>query len=335
MSGQPANRSRCLSRALAILSMAAFTAAASCPSLAQTAAPTKVKVGVLFLGGATNVYAAQKLGYFQRENLDVELRSLGGGAQVVPLMISGDVNIGMINQVSWMLALAQGYDLVAVAATSAEKKDPPYANNIFVTQDSPIRTAKDLEGKRISTNTLNNILTLYTNEWARKNGADPKKYQWTEVPFPQMPDTLINQRIDAAFMVEPFGTVAQSSGKVRVMASPMAEVYPKGLFFSVLASNRDWLNSNTDIVKRFVGALQQAHNVLQKDEKQRLEFIAEFTKMKPDLVEKLINDDLVVQIDPAAISLTGDLMLKDGLLKSKLDMEKYIWKDAPRIPAMR
>ena len=163
----------------------------STPAPAQT--PTKVKVGVLFLGGATHIYAAQKLGYFQRENLDVELRSLGGGAQVVPLLVSGDVNVGMINQVSWMLALAQGYDIVAVAATSAERKTAPYANNIFVVADSAIHSAKDLEGKRIATNTLNNILTLYGNEWARKHGADAKKLQWTEVPFPQMPDTLDQQ----------------------------------------------------------------------------------------------------------------------------------------------
>ena len=299
------------------------------PAAHAQSAPAKIKVGVLFLGGATHIFAAQKLGFFQRENLEVELRSLGGGAQVVPLLISGDVNIGMINQVSWMLALAQGYDIVAIAATSAEKKTAPFANNLYVPQGSAIRNAKDLEGKRIATNTLNNILTLYTNEWARKNGADPKKFQWTEVPFPQMPDTVINQRVDAAVMVEPFGTVAKESGKVQIIAAPMAEVYPNGLFFSILGSNRDWLVKNEDAIRRFVKAMQDAHAAVQKDEKLRLDLMAEFTKMKPDLIEKLVNDDLIVQIDMAALTLTGELMLKDGLLKSKLDIGKYIWKDAP------
>jgi NitT/TauT family transport system substrate-binding protein len=307
---------------------AALAGGIALPARAQSA-PAKIKVGVLFLGGATHVYAAQKLGYFQRENLDVELRNLGGGAQVVPLLISGDVNIGMINQVSWMLALAQGYDIVAIAATSAERKTAPFANNMYVPQGSSILSAKDLEGKRVATNTLNNILTLYTNEWARKNGADPRKFQWTEVPFPQMPDTVINQRVDAAVMVEPFGTVAKESGKVRIIASPMAEVYPNGLFFSILGSNRDWLVKNEDATRRFVKALREAHAALQTDDKLRLELMTEFTKMKPELVDKLVNDDLIVEIDPAALTLTGELMLKDGLLKTKLDISKYIWKESP------
>ena len=312
---------------LSLLSTLMLACVVSTPAPAQT--PTKVKVGMLFLGGATHIYAAQKLGYFQRENLDVELRSLGGGAQVVPLLVSGDVNVGMINQVSWMLALAQGYDIVAVAATSAERKTAPYANNIFVAADLAIRSAKDLEGKRIATNTLNNILTLYGNEWARRHGADPKKLQWTEVPFPQMPDTLINQRVDAAFIVEPFGSIAKGTGKVRLLASPMAEVYPKGLFFSVLASNRAWLTANEEAMRRFVKAMQEVTDLLGRDEKQRLELIAEFTKMKPDLVQQLVNDDLIVKINPEALNLTVDLMTKDGLLKGSLDIRKYLWSHAP------
>ncbi len=319
-----------LRRMRALVAMLALLGGITTSAKAQSE-PAKIKVGVLFLGGATHIYAAQKLGYFKRENLEVELRSLGGGAQVVPLLISGDVNIGMINQVSWILALAQGYDIVAVAATSAERKTTPFANNIFVLRASSIRSAKDLEGKRIATNTLNNIVTLYTNEWARKNGADPKKFQWTEVPFPQMPDTLINQRVDAAFMVEPFGTVAKETGKTQILASPMADVYPNGLFFSILGSNRDWLTKNEDTTRRFVKALQEAHATVQNDDKLRLGLMAEFTKMKPDLVEKLVNDELIVQIDAAALRLTGELMLKDGLLKTKLDIDKYIWKDAPVI----
>jgi NitT/TauT family transport system substrate-binding protein len=326
MSMQAFARRSLVRSALSLLTLM-LACLASGPAPAQT--PAKVKVGVLFLGGATHIYAAQKLGYFQRENLDVELRSLGGGAQVVPLLVSGDVNVGMVNQVSWMLALSQGYDIVAVAATSAEKKAPPYANNIFVATDSPVQSAKDLEGKRIATNTLNNILTLYGNEWARKHGADPKKLQWTEVPFPQMPDTLINKRVDAAFIVEPFGSIAKSSGKARVLASPMAEVYPKGLFFSVLGSNRAWLNANEDAMRRFVKAMTEVTELLGRDEKPRLELIAEFTKMKPELVQQLVNDDLIVKINPEALNLTVDLMTKDGLLRSSLDIRKYLWSHAP------
>ena len=82
-------------------------------------------------------------------------------------------------------------------------------------------------------------------------------------------------------------------------------------------------------MRRFVKAMQEVTELLGRDEKQRLELIAEFTKMKPDLVQQLVNDDLIVKINPEALNLTVDLMTKDGLLRSSLDIRKYLWSHAP------
>ena len=291
----------------------------------------KLNLGILFLGGSTHLYAAKKLGLFDQEKLDVDLKSLGGGAQVVPLIVSGDIDVGMVNQVSWLLALAQGYDLVAVSSVSKERSKEPFANNLYVRADSPIRTAKDLEGKRVATNTLNNIVTIYVNGWMRKNGADSSKVQWAEVPFPQMPDTVLNNRVDAAFIVEPFGTILRNTGKSRTLASPIAEMYPRGLFFSVLAAKRSWLDKHQDEASRLVKALQRATDRVMGDQKLRLELMTEFTKMSPDLVRQLVVDDHDIRIDMGALALTMDLMMRDGLLKQKLPLEKYVWKDAPLV----
>ena len=53
---------------------------------------------------------------------------------------------------------------------------------VMVKPDSPIKTAKDFEGKRVATAGLNAFLHVLFRKWLSENGADYKKVTFTETP---------------------------------------------------------------------------------------------------------------------------------------------------------
>ena len=74
---------------------------------------------------------------------------------------------------------------------------------------SDIKEPKDLEGKTIAANTLNNICEVTINATLEEKGVDVSKLKYTEIPFPEMVGALEKGRVDAACVVEPFVSPGQ------------------------------------------------------------------------------------------------------------------------------
>ena len=70
--------------------------------------------------------------------------------------------------ISLYQAHVEGFDfkLIAGGATNVKAKNESHA--IQVGKSSAIKTAKDLEGKTVAVNTLNNIVHLMAMDWANR-----------------------------------------------------------------------------------------------------------------------------------------------------------------------
>jgi flavin reductase (DIM6/NTAB) family NADH-FMN oxidoreductase RutF len=71
-------------------------------------------------------------------------------------------------------------------------------------EDSPIRTAKQLEGRSLAVNTLKNVNDVTDRYALAKRGADQRKLRFTELELPEMTAALAPNRIAAATVIEPF-----------------------------------------------------------------------------------------------------------------------------------
>jgi hypothetical protein len=74
----------------------------------------------------------------------------------------------------------------------------------------------------------------------RRNGGDAKTVQLTEIPFPQMADALMQDRLDAVWAVEPFFTILKKSGNVRVIGYPYQENIPN-MDITAMFAKESWL----------------------------------------------------------------------------------------------
>ena len=55
---------------------------------------------------------------------------------------------------------------------------------------------------------------------------DRSKVRFTEVPFPQMNDPLLNGQVDAIVQVEPFRSALMATGKAEIVGWPMSRPRP-------------------------------------------------------------------------------------------------------------
>src|SRR5580692_2786827 len=93
-------------------------------------------------------FAAQLLGYYKAEGLDVTLLPLPQYGSVAQLVASGKADIGLGSSDQILEWNSNGLPLVAIAATM--QHDP---QAIMVHKDSPIRDFKDLEGHTVAAQT--------------------------------------------------------------------------------------------------------------------------------------------------------------------------------------
>ena len=119
----------------------------------------------------------------------------------------------------------------------------------IVGKDSPIKSAKDLEGKTVAVNTLNNIVHLMALAWVDKNGGNSSKIKFVEIPFPQMEPALVAGKVDAISVQEPFAAVAARRPETRVLSNPWGDVLPRFLIASWFASEK-WIQKNQAIAPR-------------------------------------------------------------------------------------
>lgn len=294
---------------------------------AQTPEVENVRVGLIGIADNIPVYIADRLGYFKQEGLSVTTTVFPGGAAAQPALFAGKIDILHTNLVSLLLAKAQGFDLIMISSNSVAHAEPPDAGQLVVKTDSPIRSARDLEGKRVAVNSLNNIVWLAVRSLIEKQGADPRKVVFQEVPFPQMLDTLLNDRVDAIALVEPFSTIAAGTGKTRVAGYYYTEVQPS-LELAGMVALRSWVEKHPAATRAFVRAFRRGIAEMTSSPAATQAALVEFAKMKPELAARVQLNVLTTKSDPRSIRAWETLMVRSGLLKQPVGADSLLYATA-------
>lgn len=290
---------------------------------AQPAAgATKLTVAGMAIVDCAPVFLAKQKGFFSEQNLDVTVQTTQGGAESVPGVISGQFQFAFANVISLLLAHAKGLPLKALAPGNFSTGKAEDFGAIIVNADSPVKTLKDLEGKTLSVNQTNNIGGVTVRAAMRKAGADPDKLRFIEVPFPQMPAALAQQRIDAAWLVEPFLTIARNQG-ARVLDWNFADIAPT-LMISAYFTTADYARDHPDIVKRFTAAIDKSLRFAAEHPDDVRASLLTFTKIDKAVADKLNLPVFSPEINRESIDVLAGLMVQDKLLPSKPDIDALL-----------
>jgi NitT/TauT family transport system substrate-binding protein len=315
-------------RHLAALLLATSLLATACGSddAAEPAAPgqpDKVTVGVIPILDVAPIYLGKDKGFFTKHNIDLTLKQAEGGAAIVPAVMSKDYQFGFSNIISLLLAKSQGLPLKVVSnGTNSTGEDGKDFAGLYVKADSPITSAKELEGKTVAANTLQNIVDTSVRASVRKDGGDPKKVKFTALPFPDQPAALQNGQVDAVFVVEPFQQAVLANG-AKLIASSYVDAAPD-LCVALYFTSEQMQAENPDLVKRFTDAMQESLSYADSHPDETRQIIGTYTKIDAATIEKVTLPKFPAEINRDSIETMADLAKEDGLLTDTVDLNELL-----------
>lgn len=283
-------------------------AAAAWPLAARAQAPAlTVNVGTVPVADNVPFRYALEQGWFAQAGLDCKVSNLGGGSAVGAAVIGGAVDIGATNMFTAVLAHAKGIDVKIVFPGGRYEETNP-TTQMLVALDSPIRTAKDLEGRAIAVAGLNDLASTSVKLWMIQNGADPDKARFVETPMSTMPALIAGKRIDAMVASEPSLGAAEATGTTRMLAVPYTAI-GKHFFTSVWIANPAFLAAHRDAAIAFAGVLKRATIFTNGHFDDIVQLMSGYTKIPVETLRKMRKvksgttldaDDVQPLIDAAA-----------------------------------
>src|SRR5262249_4448910 len=137
-------------------------------------------------------YTALEKGWYRDEGLDVKIVRGQGSADTVKRIAAGQGEVG-ISDISAVIAARANTD-VKVKAIALWYRRPPHG--IFVRTDSPIKTPKEIEGKKLAISPGNSHQILWP-VFERLSGLKPNSVTWVTMDAASMPPALIKGAVDA------------------------------------------------------------------------------------------------------------------------------------------
>ncbi|MFF7160206.1 ABC transporter substrate-binding protein [Streptomyces sp. NPDC008086] len=305
------------------VTLATVVAAAGCGSSssgagdsASSGGTTQVKVGVIPIVDVAPLYLGQKKGFFTKRGIDLKMETAQGGAAIVPGVVSGQFQFGFSNVTSLMIAQTKGVPIKSVVnGVATNGKIGADVTGVAVKKDSSIKSAKDLVGKTVAVNTLQNIGDTTVRESVRKAGGDPSKVKFVEMPFDQMPAALDGGQVDAAWMGEPALTIAKGQG-ASVVASPFAETDPK-LTAATYFTSTQLLQQKPDLVKKFTAAMTESLEYASQHPDEARQMLTGYTKISGPVLKELTLPAWPTEIDMASLQKLASLGEQDGIFGGK------------------
>lgn len=237
-------------RAFTVLAAAALSSGAR----QARAADATLRVGCLPIEADASPFYARDLGLFAKAGLHAELVPVTSGAAILSAVLGGSMEIGESNVIGLAAAHARGLSVTCIAATALYDSKAP-TSALIVAKDSPIRTARDLDGKTVATNGLRNLGQIAPMAWIDQHGGDARSVKYIELSFPATLTAVTTGRIDAGLVAEP--VLSASAGVARILGYPYDAIAPRfvlGCFFTTT----DFAQRNAATLRRFLGAIRAA-----------------------------------------------------------------------------
>lgn len=290
---------------LASIGAGALVGSFSSPENIFASSLPKVRIGYWPIAAGLPFYAAVELGYFKEAGLDVEVIRFAGAQQIMEAMLSGRAD-GCCNGTG-SANLAVG-EIAAPGTFKIFCSNPSNVKNvldeIIVPINSQAKIMSDLKGKRVASGPGIQNVTLAKTVLER-GGAFGATV--VEMPIGQHVAAISAGQVDAAYTLEPTGTIGRMKESTKILEAGVISKYVLGdpmapWFGGSAALTEEFIKKNPETAKKFIEAYFKG--VL-------------FVQTKPDLARQYlkgytpIEGDLTNQVPLAAYTMYNQFTSKD------------------------
>ncbi len=302
--------------------MRALLAAATALLLAGTASAQNAKMTI-----ATGVdpafaqfYVAKEGGLFEKNGLDVSINTGPSGSAMVPFLVNNQVQAAYGSDLAGVINHQVDKNIVAVA-------DGTYLANWESVIARDIDSLEGLKGKKIGV-ALGTGAEIFWRRLLDKRKLAFADYTLVNIEAPEMVAALERRDIDAFAVWEPWPTRALAGIKGTKALATNAGVYNN---INFIYMNRGWIEANKATAEKFIKALCEANDVINKDRPAAAKMVAKFLKMPVELATELMPKlEYDMEWTPRSLEAINDsahLLTEQKKLKAPLDYGSYVYMD--------
>ncbi|HEY2521255.1 MAG TPA: ABC transporter substrate-binding protein [Streptosporangiaceae bacterium] len=283
---------------------------------------THIRVGTLPIADAADLFIAIDKGYFRKQGLTVTPEIIQATAQTTPDLVSGKMDLSLLNYVSTMEIEQNGgikFKYVSPGTVAAAN-----VSEILVPKGSPIKSLADLKGKRIgSPQTTGAIGNLAVDVTLKAHGIDPQDVTFVATPFPDELTALARHQVDAVWATEPFNTVMQKKLGAHALVDTMTGQM-SGFLVGGWGTLASYAQKYPKTVAAFQRAMAQAQQVAASDHGLVVRTVPTYTATKAGIASVMSFDTFPSTLSASQLQNAANLMLQNGFLHAKLDVSPML-----------
>jgi NitT/TauT family transport system substrate-binding protein len=261
-----------------------------------------------------SAYYADANGFFKRAGLTASFGEFTSGPAIAAAVIGGAADVGYSNVISLAIAHSKGLPVTILVPANLHVSSAPTAGLLAVKTDSPIKTAKDFNGKIIAVIGLSNIADIAAREWIDKNGGDSKTVKSVELPFSTMKAAIEAGRVDGGVLDTTADPLLGKPGDtLRLVASTFDAI---GTRFapSVWFTTTDWVAKNPARAAAFVVAMREAGAWANAHHRESAEILAKYTNNTAAQIDSYTRVTYGDKLPPELIQPNIDAAAKYGVI---------------------
>ena len=298
--------------AAAVIAVSAGCGSGGAGSPSQAGDPD-ITVAALPSDDLAGLYIAADDGLFAQQGLRVTIVRIASSRAVIAAQLKGDVDVGAGSYVPYIAAQAAGAKFRILAEASTLRAD---TRVLVTTARSPVKSLADLVGKKIGVNGTNSIGTLLIGMLLEENGISPDKVHFMTDPagFPSIPGQLQAGAWSAAFLAEPYVTIAEEDYGMQVVAD-LDQGATMNFPIDGYVVTQSWAKEHPGTAAAFERAIEQGQNLADVDPA-----AADAAMAKSDALPRSVTSVIALPgfptgpVDDVRIQRIADSMLQLGML---------------------
>lgn len=224
--------------------------------------------------GYSPLWVANKLGFFDKQNLDVQLVLVAGADKSTMALVGGSVNVSSGGTDTVIAAVEQGADLVSIGGV---------INGLthYIMGAKKFKSFEDLRGANIGSSGLTSGTAFVLRRVLRAKGLEyPRDYNLINVGgSAQAFLSLTAGRIDAAIIAVPLNYEAAQMGYPVI--AKVVDFIPNYQLTEVTVK-RAWAEKNRGLTVRFMKGLIYAMRWMHDNKEPAIEFLSKEMQLKPE-----------------------------------------------------
>lgn len=214
------------------------------------------------------IWVAESRGYFDKEGLDVRIKTFDSGRLSLLAMLKGEgIDICTVAPTPIMFNSFERDDF-AIIATFVYSYDDI---KVIARKDKGIVTARDLKGKKVGT-PARTTGQFFLNAFLTDRGVPAKEVQAIDINPSDLPVALEKNDVDAIVIWEPHGYYAQELLGDKATRLPDLDIYKETFNFVVM---KDYAATHPELLAKFLRATDAATTFIVENKEEARELVAE------------------------------------------------------------